>query len=61
VGHLEQKATQVMIEKEEVIVHLKSEIVGLKAKIDEGEVGFAERLKEENLVFQKEFSSTFSS
>jgi hypothetical protein len=49
-----------MIEKEEVIVRLKSEIVGLKGKIDEGEVGFAERLKEENIAFQKEISSSFS-
>lgn len=34
VNHLEKKVTSVMLEKEEIIIRLKSEIVILKNKIE---------------------------
>jgi len=61
VKHLEEKVTKDIIEKEDVIVNLKSDIVLLKASIQQNEATFQDRLLEENQKFQKDFSLTFSS
>ena len=61
IGHLEGKVTQVMVEKEEIIVTLKSDIVLLKASINENEKKFETKIAIENAKFQKEFQSNFSS
>ena len=51
IGHLEGKVTQVMVEKEEIIVTLKSEIVLLKASINENEKKFETKIAIENAKF----------
>ena len=61
IAHLEGKVTQVMVEKEEIIVTLKSDIVLLKASINENEKKFETKIAIENAKFQKEFQSSFSS
>ena len=50
-----------MIEKENIIVKLKSDIVLLKSNVQQNDLNFFERLQEENEKFQKEFSLSFSS
>lgn len=50
-----------MVEKEEIIVTLKSDIVLLKASINENEKKFETKIAIENAKFQKEFQSSFSS
>lgn len=61
VRHLEEKVTKDMIEKENIIVKLKSDIVLLKSNVQQNDLNFSERLQEENEKFQKEFSLSFSS
>jgi hypothetical protein len=61
VRHLEEKVTKDMIEKENIIVKLKSDIVLLKSNVQQNDLNFFERLQEENEKFQKEFSLSFSS
>lgn len=61
VRHLEDKVTKDMIEKENIIVKLKSDIVLLKSNLQQNDLNFSERLQEENSKFQKDFSLSFSS
>lgn len=61
VKHLEEKVTKDIIEKEDIIVKLKSDIVLLKANIQQNDATFQDRLLQENQKFQKDFSLTFSS
>jgi hypothetical protein len=51
VTHLEAKVTQVMIDKEEIIVQLKSDIVLLKDQIANNDRNFETRLEAENKKF----------
>lgn len=44
INHLESKVTSVMVEKEEIIIKLKSEIVLLKNKLELNEEKFQEKL-----------------
>lgn len=61
VRHLEDKVTKDMIEKENIIVKLKSDIVLLKSNLQQNDLNFSERLQEENSKFQKDFALSFSS
>ena len=45
VNHLEDKVTSVMVEKEEIIIKLKSEIVLLKNKLELNEEKFQNKLE----------------
>lgn len=49
-----------MVEKEEIIVKLKSEIVLLKADIEDSRRNFETKVTSENARFQKEFQMNFS-
>ncbi len=60
VTHLEAKVTQVMIDKEEIIVKLKSDIVLLKDQIASNDRDFQSRLEQENKKFQKEYMANFA-
>ena len=59
--HLEGKVTEVMIQKEDIIVKLKSDIVLLRANIENSDKNFETKIQSQNLKFQKEFQSNFSS
>ena len=61
VRHLEDKVTKDMIDKENIIVKLKSDIVLLKSNLQQNDLNFSERLQEENSKFQKDFALSFSS
>ena len=50
-----------MVDKEEIIVKLKSDIVLLKGQLQESERTFESKIAIENAKFQKEFQSNFSS
>jgi chromosome segregation ATPase len=61
VTHLQGKITTVMEEKEDIIVHLKSDIVLLRSRIDDNDQNFNARVQAENNLFQKDFQQKFSS
>eukprot|EP00347_Sterkiella_histriomuscorum_P013376 403364949 len=59
ISHLEKKVTTVMVEKEEIIIKLKSEIVILKNLIEMNEKKFDTRLQTEQEKFQKQLQVEF--
>ena len=50
-----------MVVKEDAIVKLKSELLVLRAKIDEAQKHFESRVAEENAKYQKDFQAGYSS
>lgn len=59
VSHLEQKVTSVTLEKEEIIVKLKSDIVLLRSQIEESERNFVQRVQEDCAKFEQAYTADF--
>jgi hypothetical protein len=55
ITHLETKVTTVMIEKEDIIVKLKSDIVLIRGSLNDHDRNFQIKLANESERFKKEF------
>ena len=60
INHLESKVTSVMVEKEEIIIKLKSEIVLLTNKLELNEEKFQEKLEMQQRKLEYEFKSQYN-
>ena len=60
INHLESKVTSVMVEKEEIIIKLKSEIVLLSNKLELNEEKFQEKLANQKRKLEYEFKSQYN-